>query len=83
MSTKTEPQYEHLEPRPGSNYRQLFLKGRRSEPRWLTRSSTVLIPAPLKNSLKAIKSRWRRSSRPSIMWPGIGRSSSKSGARGG
>jgi uncharacterized protein (DUF433 family) len=29
MTTKTEKQYQHLEPRPGSNYRQLFLKGRR------------------------------------------------------
>ena len=29
MPTKTETQYQHLEPRPGSNYRQLFLKGRR------------------------------------------------------
>ena len=29
MTTKTDPQYQHLEPRPGSNYRQLFLKGRR------------------------------------------------------
>jgi hypothetical protein len=29
MATKTETQYEHLEPRPGSNYRQWFLKGRR------------------------------------------------------
>ncbi len=29
MTTKIETQYEHLEPRPGSNYRQLFLKGRR------------------------------------------------------
>lgn len=29
MTTKTEPHYEHLEPRPGSNYRTLFLKGRR------------------------------------------------------
>jgi uncharacterized protein (DUF433 family) len=29
MSTQTETRYEHLEPRPGSNYRQLFLKGRR------------------------------------------------------
>ena len=29
MPTKTETQYHHLEPRPGSNYRQLFLKGRR------------------------------------------------------
>ena len=29
MPTKTEAQYQHLEPRPGSNYRQLFLKGRR------------------------------------------------------
>lgn len=25
----TATQYQHLEPRPGSNYRQLFLKGRR------------------------------------------------------
>jgi uncharacterized protein (DUF433 family) len=29
MSAKTEKQYRHLEPRPGSNYRQFFLKGRR------------------------------------------------------
>ena len=29
MSSKTETQYQHLELRPGSNYRQLFLKGRR------------------------------------------------------
>jgi uncharacterized protein (DUF433 family) len=29
MTTKTETQYQHLEPRPGSNYRQFFLKGRR------------------------------------------------------
>jgi len=29
MTTKTLTQYQHLEPRPGSNYRQLFLKGRR------------------------------------------------------
>ena len=29
MATNTETRYQHLEPRPGSNYRQLFLKGRR------------------------------------------------------
>ncbi len=29
MTTNTPTQYQHLEPRPGSNYRQLFLKGRR------------------------------------------------------
>ncbi len=29
MATLTATQYQHLEPRPGSNYRQLFLKGRR------------------------------------------------------
>lgn len=29
MDTKTATHYEHLEPRPGSNYRQLWLKGRR------------------------------------------------------
>ncbi|HEX8199564.1 MAG TPA: hypothetical protein VF590_03690 [Isosphaeraceae bacterium] len=29
MSIPTATQYQHLEPRPGSNYRQLFLKGRR------------------------------------------------------
>jgi len=29
MATSTATQYPHLEPRPGSNYRQLFLKGRR------------------------------------------------------
>jgi len=29
MTTRTETRYRHLEPRPGSNYRQFFLKGRR------------------------------------------------------
>jgi uncharacterized protein (DUF433 family) len=29
MSSRTETQYQYLEPRPGSNYRQLWLKGRR------------------------------------------------------
>ena len=29
MATSSATQYEHLEPRPGSSYRQLFLKGRR------------------------------------------------------
>jgi len=29
MSTSAATQYQHLEPRPGSNYRQFFLKGRR------------------------------------------------------
>ena len=29
MSAPTATTYQHLEPRPGSNYRQLFLKGRR------------------------------------------------------
>jgi uncharacterized protein (DUF433 family) len=29
MTTSTDTQHQYLEPRPGSNYRQLFLKGRR------------------------------------------------------
>ena len=29
MATSTVTHYQHLEARPGSNYRQLFLKGRR------------------------------------------------------
>src|SRR5690349_23871176 len=29
MATDSQRQYRHLEARPGSNYRQLFLKGRR------------------------------------------------------
>jgi uncharacterized protein (DUF433 family) len=29
MANSTVTQYQHLESRPGSNYRQLFLKGRR------------------------------------------------------
>jgi uncharacterized protein (DUF433 family) len=29
MATSTATEYQHLEHRPGSNYRQLFLKGRR------------------------------------------------------
>jgi uncharacterized protein (DUF433 family) len=29
MAPEAQPQYQHLEARPGSNYRQLWLKGRR------------------------------------------------------
>jgi uncharacterized protein (DUF433 family) len=29
MTSGTQTEYQHLEPRPGSNYRQFFLKGRR------------------------------------------------------
>jgi uncharacterized protein (DUF433 family) len=29
MATEAQKQYQYLEARPGSNYRQLFLKGRR------------------------------------------------------
>jgi uncharacterized protein (DUF433 family) len=29
MTTTDQTQYQHLESRPGSNYRQLFLRGRR------------------------------------------------------
>jgi uncharacterized protein (DUF433 family) len=29
MTSQTDTHYQYLEPRPGSNYRQLFLKGRR------------------------------------------------------
>jgi uncharacterized protein (DUF433 family) len=29
MSTEAQPQYQHLEARPGSNYKQLWLTGRR------------------------------------------------------
>ena len=29
MTTTDQTQYQHLEARPGSNYRQLFLRGRR------------------------------------------------------
>jgi uncharacterized protein (DUF433 family) len=29
MTPKTESHYQHLESRPGSNYRQMFLNGRR------------------------------------------------------
>ena len=29
MATSTAARYMHLEPRPGSNYRQFFIKGRR------------------------------------------------------
>jgi uncharacterized protein (DUF433 family) len=29
MGTEISTKYEHLEPRPGSNYRQWFIKGRR------------------------------------------------------
>ena len=43
MTPKTETQYQHLEPRPGSNYRQLFLKGRRIRAAVVERRSMALI----------------------------------------
>ena len=76
MTTKTPTQYQHLEPRPGSNYRQLFLKGRRIRAAVVTRPSMVPIPELPRNSLGTIRFRLRRSLRLSIMWPRIGLSSS-------
>jgi uncharacterized protein (DUF433 family) len=35
MATDAQRQYQHLEARPGSNYRQLFLKGRRIRADWV------------------------------------------------
>ena len=80
MTGKTETQYQHLEPRPGSNYRTLFLKGRRI--RAAVVDAVVNGPDPAHRrriSLRSIRSRWRRSSRRSTMWPRIARSLSKSG----
>ncbi len=79
MTGKTETQYQHQEPRPGSNYRTLFLKGRRIERRWSTKPSMDLRPVARKNSRRTIRSPSRRSLRLSTMSPKISRSSSKSG----
>ncbi len=49
-----------------------------SERRWSTRSSMVLIRGVPKNLRVSIRSRWRRCSRLSTMWPRIARSLSKS-----
>jgi uncharacterized protein (DUF433 family) len=35
MTTEAQRQYQHLEARPGSNYRGLFLKGRRIRADWV------------------------------------------------
>ncbi len=35
MATETQKQYQYLEARPGSNYRGLFLKGRRIRADWV------------------------------------------------
>ena len=54
MSTKSqshiEPQveYQHLEPRPGSNYRQLWLKGRRIRAAVVWENVHGPDPSPLK-----------------------------------
>ena len=62
MPTKTETQYQHLEPRPGSNYRQLFLRVDVSAQRLSSRRSTP-IHSRRKNSPKSIKFPWRRFSK--------------------
>ena len=79
MPTKTETQYQHLEPRPGSNYRQLFLKGRRIRAAVVDEAIHGPDPFTPKNSPASIRSPWRRFSRLSTTWPRIGRSLSKSG----
>src|SRR5262249_3664751 len=79
MTAKTPTHYQHLEPRPGSNYRQLFLKGRRIRAAVVDEAVHGPDPRTPEELPGTIRSRWRRSSRPSITWPGIGLSSSKSG----
>ena len=79
MATRAPTQYPHLEPRPGSNYRQFFLKGRRIRAAVIDEAVHGPEPALPKNSLGTIRYRSMRSSRLSIMSSRIGRSSSKSG----
>jgi uncharacterized protein (DUF433 family) len=78
MTTRTETHYQHLEPRPGSNYRQLFLKGRRIRAAVVDEAIHGPDPftpeefaseyqVPLEAVLEALE-----------LWPGIGRSLSKS-----
>jgi hypothetical protein len=60
MAAKTETHYRHLEPRPGSNYRQLFLKRRRIHAGWSTRPFTV----PTRRACEAALSRQSREREP-------------------
>ena len=76
MTTKTPTQYQHLEPRPGSNYRQLFLKGRRIRAAVVDEAIHGPDPRTPEEFARTIRFRLRRSLRLSIMWPRIGLSSS-------
>jgi hypothetical protein len=77
MTLKTETQYQYLEPRPGSNYRSLFLKGRRI--RAAVVDETIHGPDPFTPEEFAREyPPARRYSRFSTMWQRIRGSSSKS-----
>ena len=67
MTTKTPTQYQHLEPRPGSNYRQLFLKRRRNRAAVVDEAIHGPDPRTPKNPLGLSRFRLRRSLRLSIM----------------
>ena len=79
MTTKTETQYQHLEPRPARIIGSYSSRVDGSERRWSTKPSMVLIRSRPKNSPGNIRYPSRRSLKHSTMWPKIGRSSSKSG----
>jgi hypothetical protein len=68
MTTSTATQYQYLEPRPGTNYCQLFLKGRR------IRAAVVheAVPGPAtpirpRSSPANTACPWKRFVRPLIM----------------
>src|SRR5262249_47323849 len=75
----TDRAYQHLEPRPGSNYREWFLKGRRI--RASVVDGWIHGPDPLnpKNAPATSTSRWKPSTRPLTTSPATGPWSSKSG----
>ena len=74
MTTKTETQYQHLEPRPARITGSYSSNVDGSERRSSSKPSMGLIRSRLKNSPRNIKFRWRRCSRLWTMWPRIIRS---------
>ena len=71
MATSTTTQYQHLEPRPGSNYRTLFLKGRRIRAAVVYEAVHGPDPYTPEEFARNFRCHWKRFLRLSIMSPRI------------
>jgi hypothetical protein len=65
MATSTTTEYQHLEPRPGSTYRPLFLKGRRIRAAVVHEAVHGPDPYTPEGSPAITACPWKRSARPS------------------